>query len=110
LLYVDDAAEGIMRAAERLDDVVPVNPGTGIETSIEELAHSVAELCGFRGRIVWDTSKPDGHPRRALDISRARCLLGFAPTTRLLDGLRETLDWWRRRRPGRSRGAQGSAS
>ena len=77
-LYVDDCAEGIWLAAERYDGAEPVNLGTGEEISIRELAELVAELTGFDGEIVWDTTKPNGQPRRSLDVSRAEELFGFA--------------------------------
>ena len=96
-LYVDDAAEGIVLAAERLDDPSPVNLAAGEETTIAELARAVASLCGFQGAIAWDTSKPDGHPRRVLDVTRARTVLGFRARTPLADGLRATIEWWRTR-------------
>ena len=70
-LYVDDCAEGIVLAAERYDGAEPVNLGTGVEISIRELAETIAELTGFEGEIVWDTSMPNGQPRRSLDASRA---------------------------------------
>jgi len=95
LLYVDDAAEGIVQAAVHLDDSTPVNLGSGVEVSVADLAASIATLCGFQGRVRWDASKPDGHQRRALDISRARELLGFAPAVTLADGLTRTVEWWR---------------
>jgi GDP-L-fucose synthase len=98
LLYVDDAAEGIVRAAERLDEPSPVNIASGVEVSIAELAAVLATLCGFQGRVRWDESKPDGHPRRALDISRARTLLSFVPTVTLQEGLSRTVEWWRAER------------
>ena len=70
-LYVDDCADGLLLAAERYDGAEPVNLGTGVETSIRELAETIAELTGFEGEIVWDTSMPNGQPRRQLDASRA---------------------------------------
>ena len=96
-LYVDDAAEGILLAAEKLDDPAPVNVAAGEETTIADLAHTVAALCGFRGTIRWDASRPDGHPRRALDVTRARTVLGFRAHTPLADGLGATIEWWRAR-------------
>jgi GDP-L-fucose synthase len=98
LLYVDDAAEGIVRAAERLDEPSPVNVASGTEVSINELAVTIATLCGFQGRVRWDVTRPDGHPRRALDISRARTLLGFEPRVKLDEGLSRTLHCWRTER------------
>lgn len=86
-LYVDDAAEGIVLAAERYDDPEPVNLGTGEEITIRQLVELIAEVTGFTREIRWDASKPDGQPRRALDTSRARKLFGFEARHRLIDGL-----------------------
>lgn len=94
-LYVEDAAEGILLATEHLDETVPVNLGAGFEISIRELATLIAEMCGFEGRLVWDTSKPDGQPRRGLDTTRARELFGFEATTPFREGLAETIAWYR---------------
>ena len=94
-LYVDDAAEGIVKAAETMDEPVPINLGGGIEISIHDLVTKIAAACGFTGRIVWDSSKPDGQPRRALDISRARALLGWEPKQGFDTGLAATVAWWR---------------
>src|SRR5262249_26884025 len=93
-LYVDDAAEAVVLAALRYDGAEPVNIGSGIEISIRDLAAKIAALAGFTGRIVWDTSKPNGQPRRCLDVSRARAL-GFEARTGLDDGLRATIEWFR---------------
>jgi GDP-L-fucose synthase len=98
-LYVDDAAEGIVLATERYDGREPVNLGAGREISIRELAELIARETGFGGRIVWDTSKPDGQPRRALDVKRAAELFGFRAHTDFLDGLRRTIEWYRTARP-----------
>jgi GDP-L-fucose synthase len=94
-LYAGDAAEGILLAAERYDGAEPVNLGSGEEISIRDLAQQIARLVGFTGRIVWDTSKPNGQPRRALDVSRARERFGFVAQTRLEEGLRRTVEWYR---------------
>jgi GDP-L-fucose synthase len=94
-LYVDDAAEAFLLAAERYDDPAPVNVGTGAEISIRELAETIAELTGFDGRITWDTSMPNGQPRRALDASRAEAAFGFRARTSLRDGLEQTIAWYR---------------
>ena len=94
-LYVDDAAEAFLLAAERYDDPAPVNVGTGVEISIRELADTIAELSGFEGRIVWDTSMPNGQPRRALDASRAEEAFGFRARTPLRQGLVQTIAWYR---------------
>jgi GDP-L-fucose synthase len=96
-LFVADAARGIRLAAERYDGADPVNLGAGFEISIRELTELVAELSGFRGDIRWDTSKPDGQPRRSLDTSRAAAYFGFRATTPFEQGLRETIDWYESR-------------
>jgi GDP-L-fucose synthase len=95
-LYVDDCAEGIVAATERYDGAEPVNLGSGREISIRELTELIAELTGFRGRIEWDSSKPDGQPRRSLDTSRAAQSFGFRASTSFERGLRETIEWYRR--------------
>jgi GDP-L-fucose synthase len=93
-LYVEDAADGILLAAERYDDAEPVNLGSGIELSIEDLARTIARLTGFEGELRWDPSKPDGQPRRSVDTSRAKELFGFVATTPFEEGLRRTIDWY----------------
>lgn len=93
-LYVGDAAEGVVLAAEAYDDEEPVNLGIGFEISIRELAGLIAELTGFRGEVVWDRTKPDGQPRRMLDVERARTGFGFTARTPFRDGLRQTVEWW----------------
>ena len=94
-LYVEDAAEGLALAADRYDGPEPVNLGTGVETSIRETAELVADIVGFDGRIVWDTSMPNGQPRRSLDASRAEELFGFRARTPLREGLERTIAWYR---------------
>ena len=94
-LYVDDAARALLLCAERLEVSDPVNVGTGRETSIRDLAEAIAELAGFKGRTVWDDSRPDGQPRRYLDVSRARELIGFEAETPLEEGLRRTIESFR---------------
>ncbi|HEY0170019.1 MAG TPA: GDP-L-fucose synthase [Pyrinomonadaceae bacterium] len=94
-LYVDDAAEGIVLAAERYDGREPVNLGSGEEMSIRELASVIAAETGFDGEIVWDASKPDGQPRRALDVTRAAELFGFRARVGFAEGLRRTVEWYR---------------
>jgi len=96
-LYVDDAAEGIVLATQRYDGREPINLGSGNEISIRDLASMIAKEVGFVGEIVWDTTKPDGQPRRALDVSRAHDLLGFRARTGLVAGLRQTIEWYRAR-------------
>ncbi len=93
-LYVEDAAEGILLAAERCDDSQPVNLGSAFEITIRELLETIARLTGFTGRIVWDTTQPNGQPRRKLDTSRAKALFGFEATTRFDEGLRRTIEWY----------------
>ncbi|MGD0272687.1 MAG: GDP-L-fucose synthase [Gaiellaceae bacterium] len=93
-LYVDDCAEAIALAAERYDGPDPVNIGTGSEISIRELAETIAELTGYEGELVWDTSKPNGQPRRCLDTSRAKRLFGFRASTPLREGLERTVAWY----------------
>lgn len=94
-LYVEDAAEAVVRAAEVVAEPVPINLGGGVEISIRDLAVKIANACGFTGRIVWDPTKPDGQPRRSLDISRARAMLGWEPRQSFDVGLAETVAWWR---------------
>ena len=94
-LYVADAAEGIALAAERYDDSEPVNLGSGFEISIRDLLTTIARYTGFTGRIVWDTSKPNGQPRRALNTDRAAERFGFRATTDFDEGLRRTVEWYR---------------
>jgi GDP-L-fucose synthase len=101
-LFVDDAAEGVVRAAEAMDEPVPINLGTGSEIAIRDLVALVASACGFQGGILWDHSKPDGQPRRCVDASRARQLLGWQARTALADGLRETVQWYRANRSHRA--------
>jgi len=97
-LYVDDAAEGILRVAEEMDDPVPINLGTGSEISIKDLTGLIAELTGFQGQIVWDASLPDGQPRRCLDTSRAAELLDWTAATDLRQGLQNTIAWYQSQR------------
>ena len=94
-LYVDDCAEGLLLAADRYDGSDPVNLGTSEEISIHDLAELIAELTGFEGEIVWDSSMPNGQPRRRLDVSRAESLFGFVARTTLRDGLARTIEWYR---------------
>jgi GDP-L-fucose synthase len=94
-LYASDAAEGIVLGAEGYNGEEPINLGSGEEISIKDLVETIAELTGYRGRLVWDTSKPNGQPRRSLDTSRATELFGFTAQTKLAQGLRETVEWYR---------------
>lgn len=95
-LYVEDCAEAILLAAERYNDSEPVNLGAGFEISIHNLVEKIASLTGFTGSIHWDTSKPNGQPRRMLGTSRAERLFGFKATTLLDDRLKKTIEWYRR--------------
>ncbi|MCH8333761.1 GDP-L-fucose synthase [Candidatus Sumerlaeota bacterium] len=97
-LYVEDAAEGILLAAERYDQSEPVNLGSSTEISIRDLVDIIARTTGFDGSIHWDTTKPDGQPRRKLDVTRAERLFGFRSFTTFEDGLRRTIDWYKETR------------
>ena len=94
-LYVDDATTALLLSAERLDVSDPVNIGTGKETRIRDLAETISELAGFEGRTIWDATRPDGQPKRFLDVSRARELIGFEAETPLAEGLRRTIESFR---------------
>ena len=98
-LYVDDCVAGLALAAERYDGAEPVNLGTGVETSIRELAETVADVTGFEGEIAWDTSMPNGQPRRSLDAGRARDHFGWTAQTPLREGLERTVAWYRSQSP-----------
>ncbi|MCB9455401.1 MAG: GDP-L-fucose synthase [Anaerolineaceae bacterium] len=93
-LYVKDAAEGIALATAYYDDPEPVNIGSAFEISIKDLAETIARVVGFEGELLWDTSKPNGQPRRKLDVSRAEEAFGFRSHVTFSDGLRETVDWY----------------
>lgn len=93
-LYVEDAAEGILLAAERYNNSEPVNIGAGFEISIKKLVELIASLCEFKGSIIWDTSKPNGQPRRMLDTTRAEEKFGFKASTSFKEGLKKTIDWY----------------
>src|SRR6266853_3077046 len=97
-LYVEDCAEAIVLAEEGYDRPEPVNLGAGFEISIRDLAELIAELTGFRGRLVFDRTKPDGQPRRSLDVTRARNSFGFAATTDFRTGLERTIAWYQTQR------------
>jgi len=94
-LYVEDAAEGILLATEKYNKPDPVNLGAGREITIRELVNLIAELVGYKGKIVWDTSKPDGQPRRCLETSKAKEEFGFEAKTDLKEGLKRTIKWYR---------------
>ena len=95
-IYAADAAEGILLATEHYDKSDPVNIGAGFEISIKELVKKIVELTGFTGEIRWDTTKPDGQPRRKLDVSKAREYFGFEAKTSFDEGLKATIDWYRK--------------
>ena len=99
-LYVDDAAEGVIRSAEVLDTPEPINLGSGREILIQDLVALIAKLSGFKGEIRWDASKPDGQPRRCLDVSRASSLLGWRAKVEFEMGLTKTIYWYRSNRQG----------
>jgi len=94
-LYVEDAAEGILLATEKYDGPEPVNLGSGFEISIKDLVEMIARLTGFEGRLVWDASKPNGQPRRGLDVSRAEKSFGFRAAVSFEEGLRRTIEWYK---------------
>lgn len=99
-LYVEDAAEGILLATELYDESLPVNLGTGEEITIRDLAHLIADEVGFHGRIEWDTTRPNGQPRRCLDVTRAKQLFGFQARRSLREGLKQTIQWFHANRHG----------
>jgi len=94
-LYVDDAAEGIVLALERYEKPEPVNLGSSSEISIKDLVSLITPLTGFEGHVVWDTTKPNGQPRRRLDTTRAERAFGFKARVPLKEGLRKTIDWYK---------------
>lgn len=106
-LYVDDAAEGILLACEHYDGAEPVNLGAGFEISIKDLVETIARLTGFKGQIVWNTTLPDGQPRRCLDTNRAATYFGFRACTPLEEGLRRTIGWYRDSRRALEQGEAG---
>jgi len=95
-LYVEDAAEGLLLAAERYDGALPINLGTGEEIAIADLAATIADEVGFEGKIIWDSSKPNGQPRRCLDVTRAKELFGFEAAHDLRQGLAKTVAWFKK--------------
>jgi GDP-L-fucose synthase len=102
-LYVEDCAEAIVAATERYDSPEPVNIGVGHEITIRDLVQLIAQVTDYSGEIRWDTSKPDGQPRRVLDTTRAEQEIGFHAATSFEDGLRATVDWFRRHAPREQR-------
>jgi GDP-L-fucose synthase len=103
-LFVDDCVEGFILAAEQYDGPEPVNLGTGVETSIRELAEMIADVTGFEGEITWDTSMPNGQPRRSLDPSRAEELFGFRAKVSLREGIEQTVAWYQKHAPTHAAG------
>jgi GDP-L-fucose synthase len=93
-LYVEDAAEGILLATERYNKPDPVNLGAGFEISIKDLVNLIAKLTGFGGKIIWDSAKPDGQPRRILEVTKAEKEFGFKAKTDLEQGLKKTIAWY----------------
>ena len=93
-MYVEDGAKGIILAAEKYEDELPLNLGSSKEISIMELTKLICELLDYNGNIVWDKTKPNGQPRRCLSYQRAKEEIGFEPTTKLKDGLRNTIEWF----------------
>jgi len=93
-IYVEDAAEGIVLATEKYDKPDPVNIGAGFEIKIKDLVELIAKLTGFKGKVIWDSSKPDGQPRRMLDISRSEKEFGFKAKTDFKKGLHNTIEWF----------------
>jgi GDP-L-fucose synthase len=94
-LYVEDAARGIILATEKYNKLEPVNLGAGFEIKIKDLVELIAELTGFNGEIIWDTTKPDGQPRRCLDVSKAKVEFGFEVKTDFKEGLKKTIEWYK---------------
>jgi len=94
-LFVEDAAEGIILSTEKYNKIEPVNLGAGSEISIIDLVYLICDLTGFKGKIVWDSTKPDGQPRRLLDVTRAKVEFGFEAKTPFKEGLLETIEWYR---------------
>ena len=97
-MYVEDAAEGILTATEKYNDSEPVNLGSGYEIPIKDLAEMIARLTGFEGKLVWDTSKPNGQPRRGLDVTRAKEFFGWEAEVSFEEGLRKTIEWYKENR------------
>jgi len=95
-LYVEDCAEGLVLAMEKYDSPDPMNLGSGHEITIRDLTHLIAKLTGFEGETIWESSKPDGQPRRCLDVTRAKDAIGFTADTPLEEGLRKTIEWYTR--------------
>ena len=97
-LYSQDTAQAIIDMAERVNESGPFNLGTGVETTVKELVETIGQLTEFNGEIVWDTSKPDGQPRRFYDMSKFENALGYVPSTTLKEGLQKTINWYNNNR------------
>lgn len=97
-LYAGDCAEGIVLAAEKYDKSEPVNLGAGFEISIKDLVSLIVGITDFKGDVVWDSTKPDGQPRRSLDTSKAKAEFGFEAKTGFEEGLKRTIEWWKKNR------------
>jgi GDP-L-fucose synthase len=97
-LYVEDAADGIVSAAEKYNGSEPVNLGSGYEISIKDLSEMVCRMTGFQGKLIWDTTKPNGQPRRGLDVSRAKEYFGWSAQVPFDEGMRRTIDWFKQNR------------
>jgi GDP-L-fucose synthase len=94
-VYSEDAARGIVMASEAYNESEPINIGTGLEISIKDLIHLICELMGYDGEIIWETDKPNGQPRRCLDVERAKQAFGFTAQVDFRDGLNKTIAWYR---------------
>jgi GDP-L-fucose synthase len=108
-IYVADAAEGILLATEHYNGSEPVNIGSGFEITIRQLVEKIAQLSGFKGEIRWDSTKPDGQPRRRLDVSKAKAYFGFEAKTDFDEGLRATIEWYRRQRGEHARAGRSTS-
>ena len=95
-LYSEDTARAIVTMAEKVNETGPFNLGTGVETSIKELVNTIAALTEYKGKIVWDTSKPDGQPRRFYDMSRFKKAVGYVPDTGIHEGIQKTIEWYKK--------------
>ena len=97
-LYVKDTARAILDVAEKYNESGPLNLGTGVETTIKELVETISDLVGFKGRVIWDKSRPDGQPRRFYDMTKFKEAIGYVPSTSLVDGIKETIEWYENKR------------
>ncbi|HCK67590.1 MAG TPA: GDP-fucose synthetase, partial [Anaerolineae bacterium] len=97
-LYVEDAADGIITGAEKYNGDLPINLGSGYEISIKDLTELIVKLTGFKGKLAWQTDKPNGQPRRGLDVSRAKELFGWSAQVQFEEGLKKTIEWFKENR------------